>query len=446
MTLTKEPRAEERAVTSPASATPAVLSEARGPGAPTSAPWSNDTAVSPGSVRRPRDITFLVHGVSPPGPPDSSPRSERGTSGMRYRFPTVERENYDIVGDVAIGGIGRVRRAREARLGRTVALKELLVEATPDAEARFIREALITARLQHPSIIPIYEAGRWPSGELFYAMKLVSGRSLAESLEGRGYEQRLELLPHVLAATEAIAYAHSRNILHRDLKPSNVLVGEFGETVVIDWGLAKDISEHRRLRTPGFLPSRGPDFDSYSRGEGGSDGDGETLTLAGSVIGTPAYMPPEQASGHPVDERADIYALGAILYHVLAGRTPYEGAYPAQLVCRVIAEPPVPLLQRQAGIARALVAIVEKAMARSPLDRYPTARELADDLRSFRIGQMVGAHGGSPRQQSRRVARRWWPTLMLVVAAIGVLVALGAVGVRRLLTSAAARAASTEKP
>ena len=365
---------------------------------------------------------------------------------MRYRFPTVERENYEIIGEVAIGGIGRVRRAREARLGRPVALKELIVEATPDAEARFIREALITARLQHPSIIPIYEAGRWPSGELFYAMKLVSGRSLAEAIEGRSYEQRLALLPHVIAATEAIAYAHSRNILHRDLKPSNILVGEFGETMVIDWGLAKDLSEHRRPSPPGLLPSRGPDFDSYSRGEGDRDGDGDGLTLAGSVIGTPAYMPPEQASGHPVDERADVYALGAILYHVLAGTVPYEGEYPAQLVRRVVAEPPIPLPQRQPGIPRPLMTIVEKAMARSPLDRYPTARELAEALRSFRVDELVVAHRGSARDPAGRARSRRWPAAILVVAVLGMIATLGAVRARRLLPRGAPSATLTERP
>ena len=423
-----------------------ALNETMGAFGPTYPPLRCDPVTAPGSVRRPRDITLLVHGVSPPGPPDSAPRSDRGVAAMRYRFPTVERENYDVIGEVAIGGIGRIRRAREARLGRLVALKELIVEATPDAEARFIREALITARLQHPSVIPIYEAGRWPSGELFYAMKLVSGRSLAEAIEGRSYEQRLALLPNVIAATEAIAYAHSRNILHRDLKPSNVLVGEFGETMVIDWGLAKDLSEHRRPAPPGLLPSRGPDFDSYSRGEGDRDGDGDTLTLAGSVIGTPAYMPPEQASGHPVDERADVYALGAILYHVLAGTTPYEGGHAAELVRRVIAEPPIPLPRRQPEITRALVTIVEKAMARSPLDRYPTARELADALRSYRVDQLVGPDLGSPRDRAARTRSRRWPAAVLVVAVLGVIAMLGAMGASRLPPGGATRATITEKP
>ena len=400
----------------------AALKEVSARGMIIEASRRDEAANGPGSVRPLRDITLLVHGVAAPPPPDGSPRSDR-IPGNRYRFPTVERENYDILGEVAIGGIGRIRRAREARLGRPVALKELLVEATPDAEARFMREALITARLQHPSIIPIYEAGRWPTGGLFYAMKLVEGRSLAEILEGRSYEERLELLPHVLAAAEAIAYAHSRNILHRDLKPSNILVGEFGETVVIDWGLAKDLSEHRRLLTPGGLPSRGPDFNSYSRGmEDDDDGDHETLTLAGSVIGTPAYMPPEQASGCAVDERADVYSLGAILYHVLAGRTPYEGHSPAQVVRRVVVEAPTPLPEVQPGISEELVTIVEKAMARSAHDRYPTARQLADDLRSLRVSQIVSVHDRSVRPPPAPPAgQHWWPALLVLFAVLGVI-------------------------
>src|SRR5689334_7033248 len=158
-------------------------------------------------------------------------------------LPVVEPRSYEIAGEVGRGGIGRVLRACDTRLNRPVAIKELLGSAGEVAEERFVREALLTARLQHPSIVPLYEAGRWPSGAPFYAMKLVTGRSLEEVIaESRTLEQRLALLPHVLAATEAMAYAHSEQIIHRDLKPANVLVGAFGETVVIDWGLAKDLA------------------------------------------------------------------------------------------------------------------------------------------------------------------------------------------------------------
>src|SRR5215471_14842350 len=149
-------------------------------------------------------------------------------------LPRVDTTHYTVVGEHARGGLGRVLQVRDSRLGRTVALKELL-DVGGDAERRFVREARLTARLQHPAIVPIHEAGRWPNGKPFYVMKLVSGRSLRELiLERETLDQRLTLLPNLLAVAEAIAYAHSQRIIHRDLKPSNVLVGEFGETVVID--------------------------------------------------------------------------------------------------------------------------------------------------------------------------------------------------------------------
>ncbi len=390
-------------------------------------PPVNDTAASSGQRRREPDLTVVAPGA--PAALDSSEVDSSSTlerTRLRYRLPTVERENYEILGEIAVGGIGRIRRAREERLGRPVAIKELLGEASAVVEARFVREALITARLQHPSIIPIYEAGRWPSGELFYAMKLVDGRSLAQALQGRSYVQRLELLPNVLSVAEAIAYAHSRRILHRDLKPSNILVGKFGETLVIDWGLAKDLSEHQQPPVSGLAPSRGPEFDSYSR-----EGTSGSLTMTGAVIGTPAYMPPEQAAGTAVDERADVYALGAILYHVLAGCPPYSGSSPMIVVRQVLTGPPTPLQQHQRGIAQDLSTIVEKAMARAPLTRYPTALELADDLRRFQTGQIVGAHVYSSSDLVRRFARRHRATLLVALVALAVIAALGVVGLRR---------------
>ncbi len=216
-----------------------------------------------------------------------------------------------------------------------------------EAEPRFVAEALVTARLQHPSIVPVYEAGRWPGGEPFYAMKLVSGRSLADVIaERKTLEERLALLPHVLAVAEAIAYAHTERIIHRDLKPANVLVGDFGETVVIDWGLAKDLA-----REEGTEPTGAADTPLRSRRT-------ERITRLGTVMGTPAYMPPEQAAGRPVDERADVYALGAILYHLLAGTRPYEGNSSEQVLQRVVQGPPPPLTERQKCIPADLLAIV----------------------------------------------------------------------------------------
>ena len=352
-------------------------------------------------------------------------------------LPVVERRSYEVAGEVGRGGIGRVLRACDTRLNRPVAIKELLGEAGEVAEERFVREALLTARLQHPSIVPLYEAGRWPSGAPFYAMKLVTGRSLEDVIaESRTLEQRLALLPHVLAATEAMAYAHSERIIHRDLKPANVLVGAFGETVVIDWGLAKDLAlpevETPLQEEPAVMVA--PVTPRPSRRTGpGTTPPAEALTLHGTVMGTPAYMPREQARGSNVDERADVYALGAILYHLLAGACPYEGETSVQILCQVQAGPPEPLATRQPGIPEDLLTIVNKAMARDRAGRYPSARELAEDLRRFQTGQIVGAHRYSRGELLRRFGRRYRAALSVAAAAVLVLTIVGAVSVRRIM-------------
>src|SRR5262249_51849862 len=151
----------------------------------------------------------------------------------------VQSEQYEFGLEVSRGGQGRIVRARDKRLDRTVAIKELLAPRGKSL-SRFVREALVTARLQHPSIVPIYEAGRFETGEPFYAMKMVEGQNLGQVISRtRSFSERLALLPHAISACEAMAYAHSKRVIHRDIKPLNILVGEFGETVVIDWGLAK---------------------------------------------------------------------------------------------------------------------------------------------------------------------------------------------------------------
>src|SRR3954468_12832326 len=185
-------------------------------------------------------VTTKVLGSSPL---ESENTLDAATEGLAPLLPVVSPAHYRADREIARGGMGRIIAAEDQRLGRPVALKEL-IEPSPDLLGRFQREALITARLQHPGIVPVYEAGCWPSGEPFFAMKLVSGRPLDRVIsDATGLEERLALLPQIAAATDAIAYAHGQRVIHRDLKPANILVGELGETVVIDWGLAKHLDD-----------------------------------------------------------------------------------------------------------------------------------------------------------------------------------------------------------
>ena len=335
-------------------------------------------------------------------------------------FATIDPQRYGIGEEIARGGMGRIMAARDRRLGRPVAIKELLT-ATGDLRARFEREARITARLQHPAIVNLLEAGTWPGGEPFYVMKLVAGESLDKVIAGRPtLEARLGLLPNVIAAVDALAYAHGQRVIHRDLKPANVLVGEFGETVVIDWGLAKDLSDTSGAPELAVGPYRAS---STTPGQ----------TEAGAVMGTPAYMPREQAEGDPVDERADVYALGAMLYHVLAGEPPYVGKTTDAILVEVIAGPPRSLAARTPDIPPDLATIVTKAMAHVASDRYPTAKELADDLKKFQTGQLVGAHSYSAWQLLGRWIRRHRMAVTVAVVATVLLGAIGVVSVRRIL-------------
>ena len=174
--------------------------------------------------------------------------------------------------------------------------------------------------------MPVHEAGRWPNGDPYYVMKLVEGRTLKELIAERTtLRDRLGLLPHVIAIADAVGYAHSEGVIHRDLKPSNVIVGEFGETIVVDWGLARD-----RKRD---VPEPATEQVLDAAGSGAS-------TVSGKVVGTPAYMAPEQARGELVDERADVYAIGAVLYELLAGTPPHADTTPQATLDRVIAGPP----------------------------------------------------------------------------------------------------------
>src|SRR5215468_4028128 len=205
-------------------------------------------------------------------PPDSAPVALTGAPAERYRLGA----------ELGRGGMGRVVEAFDVQLGRTVALKEVLPHGEPGIARRFTREVQLTARLEHPSIVPLYDAGVTADGRPFYVMRRVSGRPLDQLMaRATGLGERLTLLPAVLSAIDAIAHAHRRGVIHRDLKPSNILVGDLGETVVIDWGLAKVIGEDDGAPEP--APGTAPPLA------------GDSLrTQIGAVFGTPGFMAPEQ--------------------------------------------------------------------------------------------------------------------------------------------------------
>ena len=298
------------------------------------------------------------------------------------------------------GGIGSVYLVFDRFVGRDVALKELSgpdadqaadTQGTSAQEQRFLREARVTGQLEHPAIVPVYELGRRTSGNLYYTMRRVLGRNLHQAIrEAKTLEKRLELLPHFISMCQALAYAHSRAVIHRDVKPQNVMIGQFGETYVLDWGLArvKGKADPRREEL-----KLAPDIT------------GDSL---GGAIGTPAYMSPEQARGQvdEIDERSDVFGLGAVLYELLSGRPPYLGPSPIEVVDRVRAGPPQPLLELEPNAPRELVDVVQRAMSRLREDRYSSVEALARDIEAWRAGRRVSAHAYSSWELLRGFTRK----------------------------------------
>jgi PAS domain S-box-containing protein len=285
----------------------------------------------------------------------------------------------------ATGGIGRVWLARDRELGRDVALKELRPEgaANPALSTRFLREARITGQLEHPGVVPVYELARHPaSGQPFYTMRFVKGRTLTEAAgtyhrkRGAGAADSLEfltLLNAFVAVCNTVAYAHARGVIHRDLKGQNVVLGDFGEVVVLDWGLAKLVDR----------PENEADAPLVALDTSGSEQ--ADLTVQGQTVGTPAYMAPEQAAGRPdlIDRRTDVYGLGTMLYEVLTGQPPFTGANTLEVLRRVREEEPAPPRVAWPDVPLALEAVCLKALTKRPTDRPASASELGQEVQQW---------------------------------------------------------------
>jgi len=298
-------------------------------------------------------------------------------------------ERWEARGQIGVGGMGKVSIAYDRLLGREVAMKTPIGVAD---RQRLLREALVTARLDHPGIVAVYDAGNDADGVPWFAMRLVRGKSLLSLLGDATPSTRALLLRHLLAAFEAVGFAHSRGIVHRDLKPANILVGAYGETQVIDWGLAL-----------------APDLPSPDSGR----------------AGTPSAMSPEQARGEAVDSRTDVYALGVILRHVVCGRPTFDEGDP-EAILGALARSDIPPMQTE-NVAPELQAVIGRAMAPLPSERYPHAAALADDLARYLDGRRVSAHGYSALQHLRRLMSLWRVPLVILGSGLAVLLIVTAI-------------------
>jgi serine/threonine protein kinase len=297
--------------------------------------------------------------------------------------PDLGGTRYRLLGGIGRGGMATVYEAEDTSLGRHVAIKVLSAIDTDGSLAeRMLREARILATLEHPGIVPVHDVGRLPDGRVFYVMKRVRGQRLDQYSHAATREERLRIVQRI---GEAVAFAHARGVLHRDLKPENVMVGEFGEVLVMDWGVAKVLAEAETTGPPASpLPSPDSEF-----------------TAHGTRLGTPGWMAPEQASGDIVriDRRADVYGLGAILHYLL-----YQ-------------QPPQAHIKR-GDLPRPLYAILLRALDPDPQRRYASVADLAADITAFQAGTRVAAYRENLAEQALRVATKYRAPIAIVLSYI----------------------------
>lgn len=322
-------------------------------------------------------------------------------------------EKYEYLQKLGAGGMGEVVRAWDRDLRRFVAIKRLL--SGPDSDEtilRFVKEAQITGQLEHPNIVPVHDLGTDSNGRVYFSLKLIEGESLKNIIEKRKTAQEvvpglkyrdvytpLKMIEIFISICQAVAYAHSKGVIHRDLKPDNVMLGRYGEVLVVDWGIAKVLSGEISPEDQKTLPLTA--LESLPPEE----------SMEGDIAGTPAYMSPEQAEGRvsAIGVRSDVYSLGAVLYHLISGRPPYEGSSSLDVLQKVRRDPPKPLVRGTFGfqpVARELKAICAKAMSREPESRYATANALSDDLQAYLENRPIDACPATPFERFAKWLKR----------------------------------------
>jgi formylglycine-generating enzyme required for sulfatase activity/serine/threonine protein kinase len=357
---------------------------------------------------------------------------------------------YQLKGEIARGGMGAIVKVWDIDLRRHLAMKVILgmpdassSSATPPVArarvARFLEEAQVTGQLDHPGIVPVHELGLDPEGRVYFTMKLVRGRTLKHIFnlvsEGKEGWTQTKALGVLLKVCEAMAYAHDKGVIHRDLKPGNIMVGNFGEVHVMDWGLARilDKKDAKNIRIREDAPKSSSSLRTEREEHRGETPESPLYTMDGDVVGTPAYMPPEQAAGK-VDEvgpHSDVYAMGAMLYHLIAGHMPYvpeDARINNYAIWGLVQQGPPTYLAHLAPTTPAeLVAICDKAMARDWKQRYRDMSELAADLSAYLERRVVGAYETGAWAETKKWIERNRPLAASLTAAIVILVA-GVIG------------------